>query len=159
AAFTASVATFTDPGGPEPNPSDPSGTHYTVTSIDWGDGTALDTSSGAISFDGSSTFTVQGSHTYGEEGTYTITAILDHEGNLTTVPTTATVSDPAVVATPVPVFAVECRTITVSLATFTDPGGPEPNPSDPSGTLNDHYKIDSINWGDSTPLDTASGTI
>jgi PKD repeat protein len=162
AAFTASIATFTDPGGPEPNASDPSGTlanHYTVDSIDWGDTTPLDTTSGTISFDGTSTFTVQGGHTYGEEGTYTITATLDHEGILTTVMATATVSDPAVVATPIPVFGVTCLSKTVTLATFTDPGGPEPNASDPSGTLANHYKVDSIDWGDATPLDTASGTI
>lgn len=161
AAFTASISTFMDPGGPEPNASDPGAlaNHYTVDSIDWGDATPLDTTSGTISFDGSTTFTVQGSHTYGEEGSsYTITAIINHEGMKTTVTTTATVSDPAVVSTAVPVFAVECRTITVSLATFTDPGGPEPNASDP-GALANHYKIDSINWGDSTPLDTTSGTI
>jgi hypothetical protein len=162
AAFTASIATFTDPGGPEPNPSDPSGTlanHYTIDSINWGDSTPLDTTSGTISFDGSTTFTVQGSHTYGEEGTYTTTAVLDHEGILTTVMATATVSDPAVVATPVPVFGVTCLSKTVTLATFTDPGGPEPNPSDPSGTLANHYKVASIDWGDATTLDTTSGTI
>ncbi len=162
AAFTGTpVATFTDPGGAEPNTSDSSGTindHYKVVSIDWGDGTALDTSSGAISLLGN-TFTVSGNHTYGEEGSYTITAIIDHEGVDTTVKTTATVSDPAVIATSTPVYGVECRTLTVQVATFTDPGGAEPNPSDPSGTLNNHYKVDSINWGDGTPLDTTTGTI
>jgi hypothetical protein len=161
AAFTASIATFTDPGGSEPNASDPGAlaNHYKVDSIDWGDGTALDITSGAISFDGVSTFTVAGSHTYGEEGTFTITAVIDHEGILTTVMATATVSDPAVVATPVPVFAVTCLTNKLTLATFTDPGGPEPNPSDPSGTLANHYKVDSIDWGDATPLDTTTGGI
>lgn len=159
AAFTGkSVATFTDPGGAEPNPSDPSGTiidHYKVDSISWGDGTPLDTTSGAISLLGS-TFTVSGNHTYGEEGTYTITAIVDHEGVLTKVATTATVSDPAVVATGVPVFGVECRTLTVPTATFTDPGGAEPNPSDPTGGIPSHYTA-SINWGDLTPA--TAGTI
>ncbi len=162
AAFTGTpVATFTDPGGAEPNPSDPSGSindHYKVVSVDWGDGTALDTSSGAISLL-RNTFIVSGNHTYGEEGSYTITAIIDHEGVDTTVKTTATVSDPAVIATSTPVYGVECRTLTVQVATFTDPGGAEPNPSDPSGTLNNHYKVDSINWGDGTPLDTTTGTI
>jgi hypothetical protein len=162
AAFTGTpVATFTDPGGVEPNSSDPSGTlnnHYKVVSIDWGDSTPLDTTSGAISLLGN-TFTVSGNHTYGEEGTYTITAIIDHEGVDTTVQTTATVSDPAVIATSTPVYGVECRTLTVQVATFTDPGGAEPNPSDPSGTIANHYKVDSIDWGDGTPLDTTTGTI
>ncbi len=161
-AFTGTpVATFTDPGGAEPNSSDPSGTiadHYKVDSIDWGDGTTLDTTSGAISLLGS-TFTVSGNHTYGEEGSYTITAIIDHEGVLTKVTTTAAVSDPAVLASGVPVFGVECRTLTMPVATFTDPGGAEPNPSDPSGTLNNHYQVVSIDWGDSTPLDTTTGVI
>jgi hypothetical protein len=144
------IATFTDPGGPEPNTS----AHYKVASINWGDGTPLDMASGVISLAGS-TFTVKGSHTYGEEGAYTITAIIDHEGVLTTVQSKATVSDPAVVATGVPVVAVECRTLTVPVATFTDPGGAEPNPSDPSGGVSDHYAA-SINWGDSTPASTAT---
>jgi hypothetical protein len=161
APFTGkALATFTDPAGPEPNSVDTKGTvsdHYKVDSIDWGDGTALDKASGTVSL-AASTFTVAGNHTYGEEGTYTITAVVDHEGVLTTVTATATVSDPAVVATAVPVFAVECRTNTVTLATFTDPGGPEPNAFDP-GPLANHYKIDSIDWGDSTPLDTSSGAI
>ena len=48
----------------------------------------------------------------------------------------------------------------VTVATFTDPGGAEPNSSDPKRrTSPDHYKVDSIDWGDSTPLDTTSGTI
>jgi hypothetical protein len=95
------VATFTDPGGAEPNPSDPTGgisDHYTVDSIDWGDSTPLDTSSGAISYSGAQgsttdLFTVTGSHTYTEEGSHTITAIVDHEGVRTTVMTTAVVKD------------------------------------------------------------------
>jgi hypothetical protein len=151
---SVAVATFTDPGGTESN----TGAHYKVVSIDWGDKTPLDTTSGAISLSGD-TFTVSGNHTYGEEGPYTVTVIIDHEGVQTTVTTKATVSDPAVVATAVPVFGVECRTLTVTTATFTDPGGAEPNPSDPGGGISGHYKVVSIDWGDSTPLDTTTGTI
>jgi hypothetical protein len=168
-SFTGTtLAMFTDPAGAEPNPSDPtggSGSHYKVDSIDWGDGTPLDTSSGALSFSGSpgsktDPFTVSGSHTYGEEGTFTITAIIDHEGEKTTVTATAQVSDPAVMATGVPVFAVACTPLTgLELATFIDPGGAEPNPSDPSGTLNNHYKVVSIDWGVATPIDTTTGAI
>jgi hypothetical protein len=161
-------ATFTDPGGAEPNPSDPINgiaSHYKVDSIDWGDSTPLDTTTGAIDFSGSQgsttdPFSVSGSHTYGEEGTYTITAVIDHEGVLTKVTSTATVSDPAVLATGVPVFAVACKQLSgVKIATFTDPGGAEPNPSDPTDGIPSHYKVDSIDWGDSTPLDTTTGAI
>jgi PKD repeat protein len=152
------VATFTDPGGAEPNPSDlvdGIASHYKVVSIDWGDGIPLDTTSGAISYSGApgsttDPFTVTGSHTYGEEGSYTITTTIDHEGIITTVQSTATVSDPAVLATGVAVFAVECRTFTAPVATFTDPGGAEPNPSDATDGIPSHYKA-TIDWGDSTP--------
>jgi len=169
AAFTGTAfATFTDPGGAEPNPSDPTdgiASHYTVVSIDWGDSTPLDTTTGAISFSGAQgsttdPFTVAGSHTYGEEGPYTIHVVIDHEGVKTTLTGTATVSDPKVVASGVPVFAVACKPLSgVTLATFTDPGGAEPNPSDPTDGIASHYKVVSIDWGDSTPLDTTTGAI
>jgi hypothetical protein len=100
-AMAVSIATFKDPGGAEPNPSDPTpgiSNHYTVMSIDWGDSTPLDTTSGSISYSGTpgsttDPFTVSGTHTYATEGTFTITAIIDHEGKLTTVTTTAIVKD------------------------------------------------------------------
>jgi hypothetical protein len=95
------AATFTDPGGAEPNPSasGPIDTHYQVVSINWGDGTPLDTTTGAISYSGSpgsqtDPFTVSGSHTYAQEGTYTITTIIRHEeAPETTIMSTAIVKD------------------------------------------------------------------
>ena len=162
------LATFTDPGGAEPNLSDPFGTindHYSIVSIDWGDTTPLDTSSGMISYSGSEgsatdPFTVSGSHTYGEEGTYAISVVIDHEGVDTTLTDFATVSDPAVVATGVPVFATACSPlVAVPIATFTDPGGAQPNLSDPTPGISSHYTVASIDWGDATPLDTTSGSI
>ena len=153
------VATFVDPGGAEPNPSDPGpiSDHYAAT-IDWGDSTP--TTSGAITFAGG-VFSISGGHTYGEEGSYTISVTIDHElapAAVTSSP--AIVSDPAVTATGTSFTAIACVPLTgVSVATFTDPGGAEPNPSDPSGTINNHYQVASINWGDGTALDTSSGTL
>jgi hypothetical protein len=153
---TVAVATFTDPGGAEPNPSDPTGTHYTAT-IDWGDGTAPTT--GAISGpDGSGTFTVSGNHTYGEEGTYTVTTSITHEALPDVIASSsATVSDPAVLPTGGFTFnAAEGTTSAVqTVATFTDPGGAEPNASDPAGTIDSHYSA-LIDWGDGT---TSAGTL
>jgi hypothetical protein len=81
------VATFTDPGGAEPNDS----THYTAV-IDWGDtGTSPGTITGP---DGNGTFTVSGDHTYTLAGTYTVTTTINHEGVITVVTSTATVTDP-----------------------------------------------------------------
>ena len=123
--------------------------------IDWGDGTA--TTAGVITF-ASGTFTVSGSHTYAEESAadhpgsnpYVITVTIGHE--LTTpqvVHSSALVSDPAVDATGGFTFvAVEGELSAIqTVATFTDPGGPEP--------LADYSA--SINWGDGTAA--TAGTI
>jgi Tol biopolymer transport system component len=71
------VATFTDPAGAEPNPSDPTGTHYAAT-IAWGDGAS---STGTVTGpDGVGVFTVSGSHPYSEEGAYQLQVTIHHEG-------------------------------------------------------------------------------
>ena len=97
-AFAAPVATFTDPGGAEPNASDPTpgvASHY-AASVDFGDGTpavpAVITYGGAP---GSTTgvFTVTASHTFAEDGTYSVTTTIDHEGVKTTVTNSAAVRD------------------------------------------------------------------
>ncbi|HLJ96167.1 MAG TPA: hypothetical protein VKU02_23525, partial [Gemmataceae bacterium] len=151
ASSTQPVATFTDPGGPG-EPSDYS------ASITWGDGSAAST--GSISLTGT-TFTVSGSHSYGEEGTDAITVTINHETTTPqTVTSTATVSDPAVVGSSVTVSATAGSPFFKQVvATFTDPGGAEPNPADPSGTIAKHYKVVSINWGDNTALDASSASL
>jgi hypothetical protein len=144
-ANTGSVllATFTDPGGAEVVGK------YSAD-INWGDGTGTQVGAGAITLNGS-TFEVRGSHTYAEESAadhpgstpYQITVTIHHESTTPQVVTsTATVSDPAVVATGgKSVTAVEGATSASQVvATFTDPGGAEAT-GDYSAT---------INWGDGT---------
>src|SRR5207237_10646397 len=98
-----------------------------------GDGTAA--SRGVLTFSGG-VFTVQGSHIYAEESAadhagstpYTITVTLSHEAAPTaTATSTATVADPAVVATGgFVVTATEgAASGSQTVATFTDPGGAE----------------------------------
>src|SRR5205085_2628585 len=143
-------ATFTDPGGAEAVVDYSAG-------INWGDGTAAST--GVITVSGS-TFTVKGSHTYAEESAadhagsnpYTITATLSHESAPTaTAMSTATVSDPAVLATGgFTVTAVEgADSGSQVVATFTDPGGAE--------AVSDYSA--SINWGDGTTASTGIITV
>ncbi|HLJ91742.1 MAG TPA: PKD domain-containing protein [Gemmataceae bacterium] len=84
APYSGPVATFTDPGGAEPN----DGTHYSA-SINWGDNTAA--SAATITFS-NGVFTVNGTHTYGQPTTYTITAQVLHEGWIVSVQSQATVA-------------------------------------------------------------------
>jgi hypothetical protein len=159
----ATIATFTDPAGAEPNASDPGAvsTHYTAT-INWGDGSA--TSTGTVTNTGGNNFAVSAPiHTYGEEGVFTVTVTVQHEtaaaqsvtGPVVTV-NEVQLSAPADGSSAVPVSVAESAPGAASpqpasfatLATFTDPAGAEPNASDP-GTIANNYTA-TINWGDGT---------
>src|SRR5439155_8999490 len=99
-------------------------------------------------------------HSYGEEGPYTVNVTV--KNNTTNLSGTANfqvnVSDPSVLAVGVPVNATAGTSFSGSVATFTDPGGAEPNPADLSGTINSHYQVTSINWGDGT-VDTSTAAL
>ena len=111
--------------------------------------------------DPGSTFTVKGDHQYVEESSldhagfadgYHVIVTISHESATDTVVTAkATVSDPAVLLNAPPITLPdipEGGTVTnVTVATFTDPGGPE-DIGDYSAT---------IDWGDGTLPET--GTI
>jgi hypothetical protein len=146
------VATFTDPAGAE------STANYSAT-INWGD----TSSSGAdqITYDsGTDTFSVFGSHTYAEESTadhsgfadgYHITVTVHHESALdsNTVTSTATVTDPSVLAGSFAVSAKEGIAFSLPVASFMDPGGAE--------AVGD-YSAD-IDWGDGTGNQIGAGSI
>jgi hypothetical protein len=146
------VATFTDPGGAE------STANYSAT-INWGDSS----SSGAdkVTYDsGTNTFSVYGSHQYAEESTadhsgfadgYHITVTVHHEKapDSNTVTSTATVTDPSVVAGSFAVSAKEGISFSLPVASFTDPGGAE--------AVGD-YSAD-IDWGDGTGPQIGAGSI
>jgi hypothetical protein len=151
AQFSGSIGGFTDADTYDDNSSV---ADYTV-SIDWGDGTAADTTSGVVTGSGG-TFNVTGVHTYAEEGPYTVRATVNDIGHSSTVITsTMTTSDAALTNTPGSAIVVNEGTAlsAVSLGGFhdADPGeGPGETPTDYSVT---------INWGDGTPADTTSGVI
>ncbi len=136
AAFTAPVASFTDPDTAAP------ASEYSAT-VNWGDGS---TSAGSITGSGGS-FTVNGSHTYAEEGPHTITVTItdvDTTSNAATASTSAKVADAALTASGVP--TIHGANVNGRVATFKD--------ADPGGTVSDYTA--SIQWGDGK---TTAGTI
>jgi uncharacterized repeat protein (TIGR01451 family) len=139
--FSGTVATFTDPNTLA-TPAE-----YSAT-IDWGDGSPLDTSA-TISGSGGN-FTVSGSHKYAEEGAgfkvvVTITDI-DATTNTATANSTANVADATLTASPACV-ATSTLLYNGPTATFTDAASP-------SGTLSDFTAT--IDWGDGT---VTAGTV
>src|SRR5207253_2076490 len=104
---------------------------------------------GTITFDSvTGIYTVTGNHTFANPGTLTVTTAITRGGTTVSVNSTATVSNPAVVPTGGFTFSAG-RGVSSSgvVATFLDPGGPEPISA----------YVATINWGDSTP--TSTGTI
>jgi hypothetical protein len=148
------VATFIDPAGAEAVGD------YSAD-INWGDGTPTQVGAGSISLSGG-VFTVTGSYTYAEEsnpdhvpggGTaYTITVTINHESApAASTTSSAIVSDPAVLPAGGFTFkALEGAPSAIqTVATFTDPGGPEND-----GLANTY--VATVHWSDGAPDDTAT---
>jgi hypothetical protein len=105
------IATFADTGGTG---------NYQV-SINWGDGSALDTTSGTVT--GSGTLTVSGTHAFADDGMYTVTATITRTGGSSVVLTTpANVVDAALTANTPPSINGTAFTAIPNqvVATFTD---------------------------------------
>jgi hypothetical protein len=127
------VATFTDPGSPDPKGN------FSAT-IDWGDG---GTSNGVVSGpNASGVFTVKGSHTYGDEGNHTITVTVNEAGVATPAIATSMVTvleGDSFTSIPLTLPPTVNQSFTATVATFTDTiASPA---SDFTAT---------INWGDGT---------
>jgi hypothetical protein len=148
ATFTGVIATFTT------SDATASAGNFQVT-INWGDGTPLDTTSSSVTGSGG-TFSVSGTHTYAASGSFPIAiTIVDLNLTMTSVGgSTATVTSTAKVASAP--LAVSGTAITVPhgvlasnviVATFTDTGGAKPVGS----------YLATIDWGDHT--DATVGTI
>ncbi len=131
------VATFTDPGGPEP-------VGAYVATIDWGDGGP--TSVGLVT-NNSNVYTVSGSHQYAATGTFTITVTIAHTTNSVAAPNASTTSTATVMLPPVtmtggfPFNAAEgTPSSSQTVARFTDP----------SGAVAASNYVANIDWGDGT---------
>jgi hypothetical protein len=143
AAFSGTVATFLD-GDTQAPAGD-----FSVR-IDWGDGTALDTSSGQVTGSNGS-FTVTGTHTYAEEGSYTAhVTVSDDGGNTCAANSTASVADAALSGAVQAFSPVEGAAYSGVVAHVSD--------ADPGGAAGDYTAT--ITWGDgqsSAGTLTASG--
>ena len=148
------VATFTDPGGPE-TPSD-----Y-VVDVDWGNGTfVLADPNVTISGPVDGVFTVMAQHLYHEEEGFPgpVQVRINHEGSTPSpvVSLPVQITDPPLIAAGTSLAAVRGACPNLNVATFTDPGGAEPNLFDP-GPLSNHYTA-TIHWGDGTSDDVGNIT-
>ncbi|MGD9127827.1 MAG: PKD domain-containing protein, partial [Planctomycetia bacterium] len=135
------LATFTDPDDP--------GLHTAV--IDWGDGS---TSSGVVTFE-SGAGTIAASHVYADNGTYLVqVTLVDTAGDSVTGQTNAVISNvaPTVVAA-VDQTINEGDTLTLDVATFTDPGFT----SATAGT--EETFTATIDWGDGAGAEPGTVTV
>ncbi|HVA44887.1 MAG TPA: DUF4214 domain-containing protein, partial [Pirellulales bacterium] len=150
---STALATFTD------TDATAVASDFTAT-INWGDGSTLDTVSGASITGLGGTFTVAGSHLYSDELTagsvsVVLTETTPSSGTGTATGTaTAAEADVLTAGTPVTATAAEGTTFTGTVATFTNTGYPTNPASDFTAT---------INWGDGTSstgtVSLASGTL
>jgi hypothetical protein len=140
-SFTETVASFTDPDA-----SATTGEY--LASIDWGDGSPLDSAAAIAESEG--VFFVSGTHTYAEEGEHSVTVTVtdsDNTSNAAAAASTALVDDAPLAAGP----ACPSGSLQVyngPVVGFTDVAGP-------SGTLSDFSAT--IDWGDGSS--TSAGTV
>jgi hypothetical protein len=144
------LATFTDPGGPETT-----GTPYKGT-VAWGDGsssTATLANGGIVLGSDGQTFSVNLAHRYTDGGQYTITITLDHEGVLS--PAVTITANVAVIPPPPgvagPINAAEYPGVAPRYALWASRGQPLPftlTDSDPLASDQAAGFTFAISWGD-----------
>jgi len=151
------VGTFTDPGFNNPlNPIPGGETTETFTyTIDWGDGSAIDSGVGTVDVFGSPGTLTQGSfnasHVYNDSGIYTVTVtVFDDDGGSHQRTFTITVNNvaPTLVVVTNQTNNEGAQGSITDIGTFTDPGG------DPGEVYT--YTID---WGDGTTATSGTATV
>jgi PKD repeat protein len=139
--------------------SSPSGTGFTY-SIDWGDGTSVDSGSATINSPGPpTTGSFNGAHTYAGNGIYTVTVTLaDNGGGSDTGTLSVTVNNVAPTLTVAPNQTTNEGSLLsiTNIGQFTDPGFD--NPLNVGGETSETFTY-AINWGDGTFVDSGPGTI
>ncbi len=162
----AQIGTFTDAGFNNPSNPAPAGptTETFSYTINWGDGTAPDSSSVSAVVQGSpgvlTTGTFAGAHTYADNGVYTVTVtVTDDNGGSDVKTFQVTVTNAAPVLTVVPNqsrFEGQLLSLT-NIGTFTDRGYDNAlNPAPGETTERFQY---TVNWGDGRSDPLADATI
>jgi hypothetical protein len=137
------VATFTDP-------SDSIGQSGWTTTVNWGDGTATDTSPTVSSTATPYQYTLNADHTYASTGVYTVTITITdaaRSADTTTVTSTATISKGQLAVQAQPVSATAGSSFSGEVASFTN--------TDQSTSASSYTAT--INWGDGSG--TSAGTV
>jgi hypothetical protein len=115
------------------------GSEGASATVDWGDGTGVDSATATVSYDPSNrTCGITASHRYAEEGSYPVTLVYtDSTGATQSLTRSGTVFDAPLPAPAVlPLHTTAGQPVTGTIATFSDPGG---DPADYAMT---------IDWGD-----------
>jgi hypothetical protein len=138
-AFSGQVATFSDPGSPDP------ASNFSAT-IDWGDGV---TTAGAIT-GSSGDYTISGTHTYGDEGNFTFSVTASENGvpsSMLQVSNSATIAEgDTLTPTGVTITPTEQTGFSGTVATFSDSN---------TGNVAGDFTA-TIDWGDGV---TTTGTV
>jgi PKD repeat protein/methionine-rich copper-binding protein CopC len=167
------IGSFTDPGfNNSANTGDPANggeTQETFTySINWGDGTAVDSGAATVDIVGSpgtpTAGSFNGAHTYADNGVYTVmVTVFDDDGGQHARTFTVTVNNVNPTLT-VPANQTVNEGALLSLTdigAFTDPGFNNPsNTGDPAngGEVEETFTY-TITWGDGTAVDSGAATV
>jgi PKD repeat protein/methionine-rich copper-binding protein CopC len=167
------IGTFTDPGFNNPaNTGDPANggeveETFTFT-VDWGDGTTVDSGAATVDQVGSPGTTTKGSfdasHTYADNGVYTVkVTVFDDDGGQHERTFTVTVNNIDPTLNVVGNQSVDEGSLLslTDIGTFTDPGFNNPaNTGDPAngGEITETFTY-SVDWGDGTTDSTGAAMV
>jgi PKD repeat protein len=151
------IGSFTDSLGRSQAPGD-----YTFT-INWGDGTPLDSGLATIDVPGApgvpTAGSFDGAHVYADNGLYAVTVtITDPDGNTASDTLTVTVDNvaPALVVVPDQIAGRGALLSIANIGQYSDPGFD--NPSNVGGETTERFTF-AVDWGDGSEVDSGAATI
>ena len=160
----ADIGTFTDPGFDNPNNTTGEIEETFTYTIDWGDGTSIDSGNASVDIPGGNNVLTEGSfdgsHIYADNGTYMVTVtVFDDDGGSdeeTFVITVVNNVDPDLAVVADQTVDEGAELVLADIGTFTDPGFD--NPDNPMGEIEEVFTY-TIDWGDGTSVDAGDATV